>query len=110
MEKREVVIVIIVFLVFGGLALWLLGGGWDYMFIEIVYVDANYEELVIDRPANTIHLTISGNGNDVTVTGGTLLKELNIYGNENTVRLCDGVHDPLVDNGGEENEIIFSVC
>lgn len=101
-------------IVFLGVAFWLLAGGWDYireaLFIETVYVDAEYEAMVIHRPATTVHLTITGDGNDVEVTANTALKDLVIDGNENSIFLCEGIHDPNLENDGEENEIIFSFC
>ena len=95
-------------------AFWLLAGGWDWiresLFVETVYVDATYEDFVIDRPSTSVHLTINGNGNIVEVTKETGLKNLNLNGNENSIKLCDGIHDPAIKNSGEENEIIFAFC
>lgn len=105
---------IVVGIIFVAIAFWLLAGGWDWIeeniFIETVYVDATYEDFVIDRPSTSVHLTINGNGNDVEVTEETSLRDLNLNGNENSVKLCEGVHDPEINNEGVENEIIFDSC
>lgn len=114
MEKRDAIIVLSVFGVFFIVALWLVSGGYDEvhdrLFIETVYVEASYEEVVIDRPSNTIHLTINGEGNEVIVTKETNLRELRVIGDKNSVELCDGIHNPEIENLGEENSANFFSC
>jgi len=114
MENKEAIFIGIFFLIFAGIAFWLLAAGWDRIedlfFIETVYAEANYEEIKINRPANTIHLAINGNGNIIEVTGETFLRRLEINGRENLIKLCEGKHDPEILNNGVENEVIFSFC
>lgn len=114
MERKEARFFIVVGVLFVAVAAWLLLGGWDWIYenltIETVYVESTYEEYVLDRPSTSLRLTVTGNGNDVTITPETNIKKLEVEGNENSINLCDGVHDPEIENFGFENEVIFSSC
>jgi hypothetical protein len=114
MESKNVTILLVVIALVAGIAWWIINGGWseirDRFFVETVYVDASHEEIVIDRPANTIQLTVNGDGNLVTVTKETRLSRLKANGNENVIKLCEGIHDPKMEGIGTNNKANFFSC
>jgi len=112
-DSTMIVIMLLFFVLIVGGVWWLIDGGYDkikdYFTTETVYVDAEGDELVIDR-VNKINLLIIGDENFVQVTKDTRLKKLEIDGNENSLLLCEDVHSPTVLDQGDNNEITYSSC
>ncbi|MFH1290856.1 MAG: hypothetical protein ABIH92_05640 [Nanoarchaeota archaeon] len=118
MEKRgsdsTPLMIMLVMVFIAGVLWWLLTGGYEqigrYFTTETVYIEADYDEVVVDRPAYKINLRIMGDENMVSVTKETRLKKLEIEGDRNEITLCEGIHSPAVEDNGVENKIESVSC
>jgi len=102
MKKKKLVGIIITLLILAAL--------YFYMIPMNIYVEEYEKTVIIDKRFRSVDLVVSGVQSSFRITDSTKLTGLSVFGIDNTVYICDGIHDPKIDLRGKNNVIRTVRC
>ncbi len=79
-------------------------------FPQKIELDEVNKKVIIDKPRRAIDLFVTGANSDFGITKDTEIVKLTLAGVKNDVFLCEGIHNPEIDNVGLYTSVKFVNC
>lgn len=104
-KKKKILIsvAVIVLLIAGYFA-------YAYFVPQHIYLEEIRKEVIIDKHFRSIALEVSGVETKVGITKDTKITSLTLLGVKNIVYLCEGIHNPEMENKGLNDNVYFINC
>ncbi len=102
MKKKKLVAIILTLIVLAALYL--------YVIPMNIYLEEYEKSVIIDKRFRPIDLEVSGVQSAYRVSSKTKLSGLTVFGINNVVYICEGIHDPEISLIGKNARVKFVKC